>query len=160
MASQPQRITSEFPLLESNDQNAGAKQEPAGFATPLVTVVSSLAIVLGLFAGLVWLTRKFGGNAARVGSVPNEVLQPLGSTAIDARTRVMMLRCGSRIVVAAQTASGIQPLCEITDPREVHELTVACTGQSQTSFAETLKAAEQKQAHTPGRRAGRLFATA
>jgi flagellar biogenesis protein FliO len=114
-----------------------------------------------MFAGLVFLTRKFGGATIRSGSLPNGMLQTLGSTAIDARTRVTMLRCGSRIVVAAQTANGIHPLCEITDPREVHELTVACNGGAPTSFGDTLKMAQQEQAGSePAKRHSRLFATA
>ncbi len=150
----------EFPSLAPVAEQAEANPQPGGFATPLVTVVSSLAIVLGLFAGLVCLTRKFGRGNIRAGSMPSDVLQTLGSTAIDGRTRVTMLRCGSRIIVAAQTASGIHPLCEITDPREVHELTVACTGASPASLAKTGQAAQTSTTSEPIQRRGRLFATA
>ena len=168
----PQSADIQFPALQS-DKDSKQDESVGGSATPLITVASSLTIVLGLFAGLVWLTRRFGGSAARVGAVPGDVLQSLGSTAIDARTRVIMLRCGSRIVVAAQTTGGIQPLCEISDPQEVHELTVACTGQDHSSLAESMKTVARQQptqqptqqpaqqtATAQPRGRGRLFATA
>ncbi len=141
-------------------------------AVPALTVTSSLAVVLGLFAGLVWLTRKFGSRSMNQGAVPKEVLSSLGSTPLDSRTRITMLRCGNRILVVAQTATGLHPLSEITDPDEVRELTAACLGDSKHTFNSTLQSIEAEKTNsgfvdanvvTPSTRArsrGRLFATA
>ena len=159
LVSVPQADT-EFPELVASGKQEDDQGQGNG-AMPMVSVVSSLTIVLGLFGGLVFLARKFGHGNVTAGSLPNDVLQSLGSTAVDARTRVTMFRCGRRIIVAAQTAGGIHPLCEITDPQEVHELTAVCTGQSQASFAETLKAAQQRESAPPQpTRRRSLFATA
>ncbi len=157
----------DFPSLAAPaDAGVTEDESTGGFASPVITVVSSLVVVLGLFATLIWLTRRFGGGAVRAGAMPSDVIQNLGSTALDAQTRVTMLRCGNRIVVAAQTSGGVHPLCEITDPREVHELIVACTGQPQPSFADTRQqvppAVEEPTAAVlpEARRRGRLFASA
>ena len=164
-----------FPSLSPRADNLGSSHASEGesgkskIAGPAVTVTSSLAVVLGLFAGLVWLTRKYGTRSMSQGAVPKEVLQSLGSTPIDARTRITMLRCGDRILVMAQTATGVHPLTEITDPDEVRRLAAACLGDSKTNFASTIQSVEREAADAgflgtddspaPPTR-GRLFATA
>jgi flagellar biogenesis protein FliO len=140
------------------------------FAGPAITVAFSLVVVLGLFASLVCITRKFGSRGIHQGVLPKEVLQGLGSAAVDARTRITLIRCGTRILVIAQTATGVHPLAEITNPEEVRELSAACLGESKQAFASTLHSIEQEtaqpgylggQTDAPAPRArGRLFATA
>ena len=137
-----------FPDLQLAAVNDGEPvPEPAqrSFASPTITVTSSLAIVLGLFAALVWITRKFGNRSMNRG-IPDGVLQSLGSMALDPRTRLTMLRCGNRILVVAQTNSGIHPLSEITDADEVRQMTAACLGESHRNFASALKSLEQEPA--------------
>lgn len=97
-------------------------------AGPVISTVSSLAIVLGLFAGLVWISRRYGGASPSRNSLPESVLQTLGSTMLDAKTKLLVLRCGGKIVLVAQTASGMQPISEITDPSEVEQMIRACAG--------------------------------
>ena len=116
------------------------------------------------------MTRKFGSRAGSHGTIPKEVMQAIGSAPIDARTRVTMIRCGNRILVVAQAASGIQPLTEITGPEEVRALTAACLGDSKQKFVTALKSIEQENtadgflAEHPepsaARSRGRLFASA
>jgi flagellar biogenesis protein FliO len=166
--------TPSFPsLVPSADGSSDALAGESGqskMVSPAVTVSCSLAVVLGLFAGLVWLTRKFGSRSMSQGAIPKEVLQSLGSTAIDSRTRITMLRCGNRILVMAQTATGIQPLAEISDPDEVRSLTAACLGDSKTTFASTIRSIEKEKPEAgfvgndkdlaAPRARGRLFSTA
>ncbi len=157
---------------DNPSSNAPLGNQSSKIAVPALTVTSSLAVVLGLFAGLVWLTRKFGARSMNQSTVPKEVLSSLGSTPIDARTRITMLRCGNRILVVAQTATGLHPLSEITDPDEVRGLTAACIGDARHTFDSTLKSIEKETANrgfvetsvekpsTRARSRGRLFATA
>lgn len=146
-SSSPQSET--FPrLLIEGGETAAATATKAGknqFAAPLVTVTSSLAVVLGLFAVLVWVSRKYGSKTMG-GSIPSEVIQTLGSTAIDPRTRITMIRLGNRILVLAQSASGIEPISEITDPDEVRNLTALCVGDSKAQFSSTLQSIEHEPA--------------
>jgi flagellar biosynthetic protein FliO len=140
-----------FPTLKprSPDQDPGRDVAELGersgkLAAPTITVISSLAVVLGLFAALVWGSRRFGNGTTRNASIPKEVIQTLGSVPIDPRTRVTMLRCGNRVLLLAQTAGTVQTLCEITDPQEVHDLTAACLGKSKREFASTLRSIENE----------------
>ena len=138
-----------FPSLKprasdtANNQHA-AETQTSKIAAPTITVISSLAVVLGLFAALVWGSRKFGNGASHSRALPKEVMQPLGSTSLDPRTRITMLRCGSRLLVIAQSAGSTQTLCEISDPDEVRRITAACQGNAQHDFASTLRSMEQE----------------
>lgn len=136
--------------LRSGDEATRNKDSDSStdthLAAPAITVTSSLAVVLGLFAALVWIFRKYGSKALRSGAIPNEVMQSLGSTAIDPRTRVSLIRVGSKLLVVAQSASGIVPLSEITDSDEVRRLTAMCQGNSKQEFASTLQSIEQEPA--------------
>lgn len=165
-----------FPRLDLQSETGEASKPESiksSFSGPTVTVTSSLAIVLGLFAAMIWATRRFNGRGSIRGILPKEIMQPLGSTTLDPRTRVSMLRCGDRIIVIAQSASGIHPLSEITDPIEVQRLTAACLGDSKQTFASTLNDIEREpinrgfvgQADQPTKtnrqkKSSRLFATA
>ena len=161
-------------LSESNGERGPKTSKLAGPSA--ITVASSLAVVLGLFAAFVWLTRKFGSRSINGAGVPKEWVQPLGSTPIDSRTRITLVRCGNRILVMAQTAAGVQALTEITDAEEVRELTAACLGDAKPTFASALHSLENEKAGagfvgTPPQRAavddrstpcarGRLFTSA
>lgn len=177
-ASQLPAPSHSFPTLRPRAATAGqaerSGQQPANndprIPQSLITVGSSLAVVLGLFVGLIWLTRRLGGRAGHGGAIPSDVLQPLGSTPLDGRTRLTMFRCGHRIVVIAQGPTGVQPITEITAPDEVRDLTAACLGSSKRAFAATLQSIEQEPAAAgfvgqtaavaSPRGRGRLFASA
>jgi flagellar biosynthetic protein FliO len=138
---------------------------------PLVTVGSSLAIVLALFCALVWVGRKFGGRSAASKPLPASALTPLGHVMLDPRTKLLLVKCGRRILVLSQTASGITPITEVTHPDEVRELIANCSAEAREAFQRTLREIELEPARgftdptttTPPRSArhsGRLFTTA
>ncbi|TWU57437.1 FliO/MopB family protein [Rubripirellula reticaptiva] len=146
----PTKFPAFHPQSELTKAEGESADEPKNhFAIPAVTVTSSLAVVLGLFAAMVWLTRKFGSRSIAPGAIPRDVVEHLGSSPIDARTRLTMIRCGSRILVLSQTATEVRQLSEITDPEEVRRLTAACLGDSKRNFASTLQSIEKEPA-TPG----------
>ncbi|MGB7348080.1 MAG: flagellar biosynthetic protein FliO [Pirellulaceae bacterium] len=146
------QVDSGFPTLspptETNQATATTTSSSSKSFGPLVTTGFSLVVVLGLFAGLVWVTRRYGNASMTQSGVPSDVMKSLGSTAIDARTRVTLLRCGNRIIVMAQTATGVHPLSEITDPAEVQRLTAMCNGetvsQANPTFADALRQANRR----------------
>ncbi|TWU50807.1 Flagellar biosynthesis protein, FliO [Rubripirellula tenax] len=164
-----------FPAFQVREHASDALVETAEpsknqFAIPAITVTSSLAVVLGLFAAMVWVTRKYGSRSIAPGAIPREVMEHLGSSAIDPRTRLTMIRCGARILVLSQTATEVRPLAEITDAEEVRRLTAACLGDSKRNFADAIESIE-KEKPQPGfagelgtsfdapRQRGRLFTT-
>jgi len=165
-----------FPALNSNPfagesgEMDGRSSDSMPFSGSLITVGSSLVVVLGLFGGLVWVTRRFGTRSMTNGAIPTEIMQSLGSSPIDSRTRITLVRCGNRILVLAQTATGIQPISEFTDIDEVRQLTALCLGDAKKEFATTLRSIEKEKAPagyvggepqpSSPRSHGRLFATA
>ena len=146
------------------------RESNIGSSSPLITVCSSLAVVLGLFASLIWTTRKFGGRGSGRKNIPKEAFQTLGTTSIDPRTQVSLLRCGKKILIVAQTSNGVHPLGEITDKEEVSHLIATCSGDSKQQFHTALSSIETDRAGTAylgneanppsGRSRGRLFASA
>ena len=163
-----------FPsLMPTANTGTGASTEREsniGSSSPLITVCSSLAVVLGLFAALIWTTRKFGGRGSGRKNIPKEAFQTLGTTSIDPRTQVSLLRCGQKILIVAQTSNGVHPLGEITDKEEVSHLIATCSGDSKQEFQTALASIESERAGTgylgnqanppSGRSRGRLFASA
>ncbi|MCA9135650.1 MAG: flagellar biosynthetic protein FliO [Planctomycetales bacterium] len=122
----------QFPLLQvpGLSEDGGAEGADTGLAGPVITTVSSLLVVLAVFGGMVWVSRRFGSSRQPAGVLPEDVLKNLGSAAIDARTRVTFLKLGTRILVIGQTQNGEpQRLSEITDPDEVERLTNRCLGR-------------------------------
>ncbi len=105
---------------------------------PLVTIGSSLAIVLGLFAALVWVTRKSQRGGTASGTIPDETLRVLGQKSLGNLGTVSLVRCGRSILVLSSSANGVQSLASITDEAEVRELEAACRGESQASFQQVL----------------------
>lgn len=107
-------------------------------AMPLVTIGSSLAVVLGLFAALVWVSKKSGVAAHRGGTVPDQALQLLGQKSLGTAGSIALVRCGRRVLVVGLSSSGMQSLAEITDAEEVRHLESLCLGTAPTSFREVL----------------------
>lgn len=164
-------------LNESSDDGLALEASPdssrSKMTGPLVTVCSSLAIVLALFSGLVWAGRKFGGASAASKPLPASALTPLGHVMLDPRTKLMLVKCGRRILVLSQTASGITPITEVTHPDEVRELIANCSAEAREVFQKTLREIELEPAsgftaaeedrptpRQPARNGSRLFATA
>lgn len=137
-----------FPgAAENGGEEAAASK--ASSTRPLVTVTSSLAIVLGLFAGLVWLMRRSGGKPA--GQLPEEVFALLGRTALGPRQNITFARCGRRILVLAVSPSATSTLAEITDPDEVADLVAQCgNGGPRQLFQRTLKEMGEQEPAAPG----------
>lgn len=129
--------------LSATDRPADPVEAPSTIA-PIITVVSSLAIVLALFCGLVWVSRKFGGRAGSSKPLPASVIRPIGHAMLDPRTKVLLVQCGRRVLVLAQTATGVTPLSEVTSPDEVRELMAMCSAESKAAFETTLRQLESE----------------
>ncbi len=90
----------------------------------LVTGGASLGIVLGLFLLVVWTMRRAQPRGAAW--LPAEAVEVLGRVPLAGRQQAHLLRCGNKIVLVSVTASGVEPLTEITDPMEVDRLETIC----------------------------------
>jgi len=98
----------------------------------IVTVVASLAIVLGLFFAVVWISRR--SLPRGLTPLSKEVVQVLGRAPLAGRQQMHLVRIGNRLLLVSVTPTGAETLTEIADPEEVEHLAALCQ-QGQTDSA-------------------------
>ncbi len=131
-----------IPIPAAGNQNTSDGRKPlerttstAGSVTTVV--LSSLAIVLGLFFLLVWLARRAFPKASA--SLPTDVLEVLGRAPMASRHNLQLIRLGRRLLLISVTAEGAKSLTEITDPDEVNHLLGLCRQNQQGSITGTFR---------------------
>jgi flagellar biogenesis protein FliO len=106
----------------------------------VITTLTSLAVVLGLFLLLVWFQRRTSSGGSAV--LPGEVVQTLGRVPLNGRQEMHLVRVGNKLLLLAVTASSAETLTEITDPAEIDRLSGICLknqpGSISASFREIL----------------------
>jgi len=102
-------------------------------------MIGSLALVLGGYFGLVWVSRHFGGGN---GKVPKEVVEVLGQTSFGPKKHLQIVRLGSKLLLLINGPEGTHPIGEITDPQEVEYLASLCSGKKTTSADNVLRIAK------------------
>jgi flagellar biosynthetic protein FliO len=149
-ASGPQNLDDRIaPLPLAPRGTSSNSDSPLQRSTPtpggsITTVVSSLAIVLGLLLGVTWLLRR----AAPAGSqpLPSDVLQVLGRAMLSPRQQMQLVRIGDKLILIANSPAGMQTLTEITDRAEVERLATACEaargGSATGTFRQVLSQLE------------------
>ena len=100
-------------------------------------VLSSLAIVLGLFFAVVWLTRRSIPKASQ--PLPTEAFEILGKAPLAARQTVQLIRVGSRLLLLSVTADGARTLAEISDTQEVEHLCGLCQQSQPASISASFR---------------------
>ena len=113
------------------------------------TVVSGLAIVLGLFLLTAWLFKRSMPQAAA--ALPREVVETLGRTTIAPRQTVHLLRIGQKLLLVSISATGVETLTEITDPLEVDRLAGICNQSSPHSASSAFRHVFQQFSREPAR---------
>jgi flagellar protein FliO/FliZ len=130
-ASEPPPATSKSPALKLAPRSAKSTTELDRPAAPTATaaigtVASSLAIVLGLFVVLLWVSKRFA--PAGTAPLPKEAVELLGRATLSGRQTMQLVRVGNRLLLVALSAGGAETLTEITDPVEVEHLAGLCRG--------------------------------
>lgn len=132
------------PRSESGRQLA--RPSPVAELGSLGTVGGALAVVLGVFVVIVWITRRVGPSGSA--PLPREAVELLGRTTVSGQHALQLVRVGSRLVLVALSPQGATTLAEITDPHEVERLTAVClrqrSGSSTDSFAQTVAQLERE----------------
>lgn len=125
-----------IPIAEkTGDTTAGTKSSST--IRPLLSMVFSLLIVLGLFFGMVWVYRKSSNGASH--SVPKQVVQVLGRTPLAARQNLVLVRFGSKLLLISMAQGETRTLGEITDPLEVDQLAGLCESNSPNSLSNSFR---------------------
>ncbi len=137
----PSTDLSSGPLLppRSDFTTRDANRAQGNAATSWSATVWPLLLVVGLIVvGARWLKSR---SPVATRGLPAEVFEMLGRKAIDARTSVVLARCGSRLLLLSQSPHGLQTLAEITDPVEIDCLAGLCRStQRDQTLAETFRA--------------------
>jgi flagellar biogenesis protein FliO len=118
------------------------------------TTLGGLAVVLVLILSSARALRKHA--PATAGIVPAEVIQVLGRRYLDHRQSIQLVRCGSRILILANSPQhGLHTLAEVTDPVEVDTLAGLCQQSQANSVSQNFVQMFQKQLRPDPPRRGR-----
>lgn len=121
-------------------------------------VLSSLAIVLGLFFLVVWLARRALPRAGV--SLPNEVLEVVGRSPLAARHNLQLIRLGGRLLLVSVTPETAETLTEVTDADEVNHLISLCRQHQPESITGSFRQALHQLGTQPEVEANRANGTA
>lgn len=128
---------------ETGESTSAASRRLAGYGLPmqsLYTILSALTIVIGAFLLFTWAMRRAGRMSARRSELPADVVSVLGRVPLAPRQFAELLRVGNKLVLVSLTATGAEPLTEVTDPAEIDRLVGLC---QQNNPYSTTKAFEQ-----------------
>lgn len=120
----PPRTGDRLPISPPHHIRLGEPGSRPGGPTSMLTIVSSLAVVLGLFFLVAWGIKR--AVPGRSGLLPTEVVEVLGRASLGARQQVHLLRCGSKLLLVSATPGGMETLTEIAEPDEVQRLAALC----------------------------------
>ena len=119
------QLSSDEPIpLEPPDESASQSAPPKTPTGEIWTVITSLAMVLGLFFVVVFISRRTaaGGTMA----LPKEAFDVLGRAALAGRQQAQVVRFGDKLILLAVSATGVESLAEITSPDEVERVAGLC----------------------------------
>jgi flagellar protein FliO/FliZ len=89
-----------------------------------LTVIASLAVVLGLFVSVVWVMRR--GMPQQNRKLPKAAVESLGHIPFPGRQQGQLLRIGNKLVLVSFSTAGADVITEVTDPLEVDRLAGLC----------------------------------
>jgi flagellar biogenesis protein FliO len=87
-------------------------------------MVLSLGVVVGGYLALMLLLRLW--NPQGSSALPREVVEVLGTTPLNSRQSLQLVRLGSKLLLLIHSPEGTQSLGEISNPNEVEHLAQIC----------------------------------
>ncbi len=116
-----------------------------------VNVLGSLAMVIGLFCLLIWILRKTQTGAGK--QLPSTVIGLWGQSVL-AGSSVFLISIGKKLILVANSSTGLRTLCEITDESEIEKIRLECASGNQDSpisifarFKQNLRQEKQSEAN-------------
>ncbi len=145
--SQPnQAAAAPLPLKPHDATGDATPNKRPGSLSSFLTVGGSLAVVLGIFFGIVWLLRR--ASPGRVALLPSEAYEILGRAPLANHHQAHLIRCGNKLLLICVTAAGAETLTEITDSAEVERMSALCRhaqpGSPTLSFRQVFQQAEKR----------------
>lgn len=115
----------------------GEPNRPAAATGNWWTPLASLGLVLGLIVAGARLLRGYvAGSQPRLSP---EVLQVLGSSQIEPKLTLHVVRWGSRLLLVGSGPQGARSLAEVSDAQEVERLATLCRARRPRAMNRTLR---------------------
>lgn len=108
------------PTSKSATTSAISQSSIPNFSQSATRMVAALAVVLGAFMVLLWVTKKIQGPSQSIMS--KQTLEVLGQKQINKIHSLHLIRLGQRILLISASDSSVTCLSEINDPVEVAQL--------------------------------------
>lgn len=124
-------------------QDAGQRGDRRNMA---MVVTSSLAIVLGLFFLVLWLSRRGTPKAGQ--PLPTDALEILGRTPLAARHNLQLIRLGHHLLLVSVSPDTARTLLDITDVDEVNHLIALCRQDQPGSITASFRQVLQQMSHS------------
>jgi len=124
-------------LSASSPRERPDLRPPPSPAGSIVTVISSLAIVLGLFGVFIWFSRR--GLSRGITPLSNEVVEALGRMPLTARQHLHLLRVANKLLLVVVSPDGAKTLTEITEPDEVLRICALCEQSKSSSVTSSFR---------------------
>lgn len=122
---------------QRGEKQALPERGSAGGGSVTSVVISSLAIVLGLFFLVIWLARRALPKSSSV--LPTDVLEFLGRSPLANRHHLQLLRLGRRLLLISVSPDSAETLTEITDPDEVNHVASLCRQHAPDSITGSFR---------------------
>ncbi len=108
------------PTSKSATTSAISQSSIPNFSQSATRMVAALAVVLGAFMVLLWVTKKIQGPSQSIMS--KQTREVLGQKQINKIHSLHLIRLGQRILLISASDSSVTCLSEINDPVEVAQL--------------------------------------
>ena len=95
-----------------------------GLNESMVKMGGALAIVLSLFLGLAWVTKR---RRPRGHQLINQTLEVIGQTSLSKNHTLHIIKLGQRLLLVSAGESDVTCLSELTDPVEIEQLLSSAT---------------------------------
>jgi flagellar biogenesis protein FliO len=134
-----QTTGTEKPLLLPSRPGDSSGEKSSGPRTmgAIVSVIASLAIVLGLFFVVAWMMRRTLPASTR--RLPDDVVETLGRAPLAGRQQMHLLRFGNKLLLVCVSPTGVDTLAEITDPMEIERVTELCAKTKSSGATKAFK---------------------
>lgn len=128
-----------LPLAPPSKQRSPSlnRAAPPSGSRAITTVLGSLAVVLGLFFLVVWLTRRVRPKGLQ--TLSKDVVEVLGRVPLVGRQQLHLVRVGGKLLLLSVTPTGAETLTEITDREEVDRLSGLCVQSQPGSITATFR---------------------
>ena len=118
-------------------RTAESAPDPPTATGSLFTIFSSLAIVIGLFLCVIWVSRR--GWGIRQPALSTDVVEIVGRAPLTARQHLQLIKFADRLLLVAVTADSSETLAEITDPDEITRVRALCARAKPDSNASSFR---------------------